>query len=182
MFIKKLILDYCKTEGEVRLCDMCYTHFTGIFVSKNTSIWPKPTREPDQTILFGDFRLVQSGTIIWAALQEDYQLHVYGAKLDRAEDYAIKLSDLLELTFDAETRTFTMRESNKTYTLAIDASHQIILPKTELIEQKMKNVEIKLAFYADLWHEAFELARSTTVPLWYTRKRDSSDSGVSNVG
>ena len=57
----------------------------------------------DQTILFGDFRPVNSGTIIWIALQEDYQLHIYGAKLDQAEEYAIRLPDLLELHLENDT-------------------------------------------------------------------------------
>jgi hypothetical protein len=37
-------------------------------------------------------------------------------------------------------------------------------------------------FYTNLWFEAMQLARSTTLPDWYIRKRDSADSGVSNIG
>ncbi len=179
---KKLMLGYCKNEGEVRVCDTCYTHFTGTFLSKNTSIWPKPTREIDQTIIFGDFRTVNSGGIIWIALQEDYQLHVYGAKLDQAEDYSIRLPDLLDLQFENETRTFTLRETTKTHIFTIETNHQIFYQKSDSINEKMKNSDNKLTFYTNLWHEAMNLARSTTLPVWYIRKRDSSDSGVSNVG
>jgi hypothetical protein len=46
----------------------------------------------------------------------------------------------------------------------------------------MKNSDTKLIFYTNLWFEAIQLARSTTLPNWYIRKRDSADSGVSNSG
>jgi len=48
--------------------------------------------------------------------------------------------------------------------------------------KKMKTSDTKLMFYANLWFEAMQLARSTTLPDWYQRKRDSADSGVSNIG
>jgi len=179
---KKFLLEYCKNEGEVRVCDGCYTHFTGTSLSKNTSIWPKSTREVDQTILFGDFRTINSGVIIWIALQEDFQLHIYGGKLDQAEEYAIKLPDLLEIQLEADTRTFTLRETTKTHTFTIDSNHQITYEKNDLLDEKMKNADTRLIFYTNLWHEAMELARSTTLPEWYTRKRDSADSGMSNDG
>jgi hypothetical protein len=179
---KKIALDYCKHEGEVRVCDTCYTHFTGTFLSKNTSIWPKATRELDQTVLFGDFRTVNSGMIVWIALQEDYQLHIYGAKLDQAEEYCIKLSDLVQLEVDMANRIFTLRETTKTHTFSIDANHQIIHPKSDTLNNAIKNFDTKLAFYTNLWKEAMELARNITLPEWYIRKRDSADSGVSNVG
>ncbi|CAF3803728.1 unnamed protein product [Rotaria sordida] len=179
---KKLVLEYCKHEGEVRVCDTCYTHFTGTELSKNTSIWPKTTRDIDRTILFGDFRTVNSGTNIWIALQEDYHLHIYGAKLDQAEEYSINLCDLIELQLESDTRTFTLRETTKTHIFAIDLNHQIRYEKNNLIDEKLKNFDNKLTFYTNLWLEAMQLARSTTLPEWYIRKRDSADSGVSIVG
>ncbi|UJR15044.1 hypothetical protein I4U23_002017 [Adineta vaga] len=179
---KKLLLEYCKNEGEVRVCDTCYTHFTGTILSKNTSIWPKLTRDIDETVLFGDFRTNNSGTVIWIALQEDYQLHVYGAKLDQAEDYAIRLPDLLELQLDNETRTFTLRETTKTHTFSLEVNHQITYQKSDALNENLKNSANKTTFYTDLWFAAMQLARSTTLPTWYIRKRDSSDSGVSIVG
>lgn len=179
---KKLTLEYCKNEGDVRVCDKCYTFFTGFNLNKNTSIWPKPTREVDQTILFGDFRGVQSGTVVWIALQEDHQLHVYGGKLDQAEDYAIKLPDILDIQLESETRTFTLRETTKTHVFAIDSAHQIVYEKNELLDEKLKNSESRLMFYTNLWYEAMQLARSTTLPDWYIRKRVSADSGVSYSG
>ncbi|CAF1574678.1 unnamed protein product [Adineta ricciae] len=179
---KKLLLEYCKNEGEVRVCDTCYTHFTGTVLSKNTSVWPKPTREVDETILFGDFRTNNSGATVWIALQEDYQLHVYGARLDQAEDYAIKLSDLLDLQLDKDSRTFTLRETTKTHTFSLEVGHKITYKKSDVLDEKLKNSTSNLNFYTDLWFEAIQLARSTTLPTWYVRNRDSSDSGVSNVG
>jgi hypothetical protein len=179
---KKVVLEYCKTEGEVRVCDACYTHFTGMSISKNTSIWPKATREIDQTILFGDFRTINSGIIIWIALQEDFQLHIYGGKLDQAEEYAIKLPELLDIQLESDTRTFTLRETTKTHTFTIDPTHQIFYEKNDLLDDKRKNSDTKLIFYTNLWLEAIQLARSTTLPEWYTRKRNSADSGVSNDG
>jgi hypothetical protein len=179
---KKLLLEYCKNEGEVRVCDTCYTSFTGTILSKNTSVWPKPTREVDQTILFGDFRSVQSGVVIWMALQEDYQLHIFGGKLDQAEDYSIKLPELLEMQLEAETRTFTLRETTKTHVFTIDSNHQIVYEKNDILDEKSKSSESKLMFYTNLWFEAMQLGRSTTLPDWYIRKRDSADSGVSNIG
>ncbi|CAF4538087.1 unnamed protein product [Rotaria sp. Silwood1] len=179
---KKLLLEYCKNDGEVRVCDTCYTHFTGTELNKNSSIWPKATRDIDRTVLFGDFRTVNSGTNIWIALQEDYQLHIYGAKLDQAEEYSIVLSDLIELHLESDIRTFTLRETTKTHIFAIDSNHQTIYQKHELLDEKLKNSDNKLTFYTNLWYEAMRLARSTTLPEWYIRKRDSSDSGVSNVG
>ena len=177
---KKLLLDYCKNEGEVRVCDTCYTHITSIHLSKNSSIWPKSTREVDQTILFGDFRTVNSGTNVWIALQEDYQLHVYGAKLDQAEEYSIALPDLIGVELELSTRTFTLRETTKTHIFAIDPNHQTIYKKNDYIEGQLKNSSNELTFYTNLWYETMQLASSTTLPEWYTRKRDSSDSGVSN--
>ncbi len=179
---KKLTLEYCQNLGEMRVCDTCYTHFTGTVLSKNVSIWPKPTREVDETILFGDFRTINSGVLIWIALQEDYQLHIYGGKLDQAEEYAIKLPDLIDIQLETETRTFTLRETTKTHIFTIDSSHQIIYEKTDLLDEKMKSSDTKLIFYTNLWFEAMQLARSTTLPDWYIRKRDSADSGVSNIG
>ena len=178
---KKLVLKYCKHEGEVRVCDTCYTHFTGTVLSKNTSIWPKPTREVDETILFGDFRTVNSGVSIWVALQEDFCLHVYTSRLDQAEEYAIRLPDLLELHRCKTTRIFTIREMTKVHTFCLDANHQITYQRSDALDAKLADSTGKLNFYADLWYEAMEMARSLSLPTWYTRKRDSSDSGVSNV-
>ncbi|CAM4746628.1 unnamed protein product [Rotaria magnacalcarata] len=179
---KKLTLEYCKTEADVRVCDTCYTRFTGHVLTKNSSIWPKATRDVDRTILFGDFRSVSSGTIVWIALQEDFQLHVFGAKLDEAEDYCIILSDLRDLQFEADTRKFELKEITKNHSFAIDSNHQITYPKSDFIDEQLKTVDSQLTFYANLWYETMQLARSTTLPDWYIRKRDSTDSGVSNVG
>ena len=147
---KKLALEYLKNEGEGRVCDTCYTRFTGTVLSKNTSIWPKATREVDETVLFGDFRAVHSGSIVWIALQEDYQLHVYGGKLDQAEDYAIKLPELLEIQLESDTRTFTLRETTKTHVFTIDSTHQMVYEKNDLLDQKLKNSDSKLTFYCNL--------------------------------
>ena len=179
---KRLSLPYCKNDGEVRICDACYTHFTGLLLNKNSSIWPKPTREIDQTILFGDFRPLNSNTVVWISLQEDFQLHVYGAKLDEAEDFSIRLPELLDYQFEADTRTFSLRETTKMHTFILELTHQITYQKHDTLEERMKGHESKPAFYADLWSRCIQLARLSTLPDWYTRKRDSSDSGVSNVG
>jgi len=48
---KKLFLKYCYHKGEVRVCDICYTHATGIHKYRTSS--SKILRNPDNTILFG---------------------------------------------------------------------------------------------------------------------------------
>lgn len=165
----------------MRVCDTCYTHFTGIILSKNFASWPKVTRDVDQTILFGDFRPINSNTSVWIALQEDYQLHVFAAKLDQAEDYAIKVPELIEIHFDSVSRTFTWNESTKKHAFILDVNHQLTWNRTEQTEERMKAFDNKLLFYADLWLDAIRCAHTRTLPNWYVRKRDSADSGV-NVG
>ncbi len=64
----------------------------------------------------------------------------------------------------------------------MDSNHQIAYEKNDIIDEKAKSAESKLIFYTNLWLEAMEHARSTTLPDWYIRKRDSADSGVSNIG
>ncbi|CAF4293434.1 unnamed protein product, partial [Didymodactylos carnosus] len=99
---KKCLLDYNKAMGESRVCDACYNELTA--VTKQSPIItssPRPrvqlvnvTRDPDQTILFSDFRYDSKS--LWVALQEDLELHVYGARLDKAEDFSIKLKTIHE--------------------------------------------------------------------------------------
>jgi hypothetical protein len=70
----------------------------------------------------------------------------------------------------------------KNHIFAMDSNHQIAYEKNDIIDEKAKSAESKLIFYTNLWLEAMEHARSTTLPDWYIRKRDSADSGVSNIG
>ncbi|CAF1168020.1 unnamed protein product [Rotaria sordida] len=176
---KKLILKYCNKQGEVRVCDLCYRNFTGI--DRNPSTCQKITRDENKTILFGNFRLFPLKPIIWIELQEDYQLHIYGGKLDQVEDFSINLSELINILFIQETQTFILNGKDKTYRLSMEINHQIIYPKNDYIDKNIQNTNNKLLFYANLWHGTMQLARLKTTPVWYTRKRDSADSGISNV-
>lgn len=179
---RRILLEYCKAENEVRVCDACYTHFTGIAVTKNAATLIKPTRDIERTILYGDFRMTSGNEVVWISLQEDFHLHVFGGKLDQAENHAIKLSDLVDIQLDNDTRTFTLRETSKTHVFILESNHLIFYEKNDLLDEKLTNAGTKLNFYVNLWFEAIQLARSTTLPDWYIRKRDSADSGVSNIG
>lgn len=75
-----------------------------------------------------------------------------------------------------------MKETTKNHTLTIDINHQLTYPKCDFLDEKLKSSDNKLTFYVNLWYETMQLARSTTFPDWYLRKRDSADSGVSNIG
>jgi hypothetical protein len=86
------------------------------------------------------------------------------------------------MQLDVDIRTITIRETTKQHVFTIDANHQIIYEKNDLLDEKMKSSDTRLIFYTNLWFEAMQLARSTTLPEWYVRKRDSADSGVSNIG
>ncbi|CAF1594046.1 unnamed protein product [Rotaria sp. Silwood1] len=176
---KKLILKYCNTKGEVRVCDQCYKHFTGI--DRNRLSSQKITRDENKTILFGDFRFFPLKSIIWIELQEDYQLHIYGGKLDQVEDFSIDLSELNNIIFVQETQTFILNGKDKTYRLSMEINHQTIYPKNDYIDTNIQNTKNKVLFYANLWHDTMQLARLKITPVWYTRKRDSADSGISNI-
>ncbi|CAF0862570.1 unnamed protein product [Didymodactylos carnosus] len=162
---KKLTLEYNKTLGESRVCDVCYTELAtptkhASFTASSARTQSQGvTRDPDRTILFSDFRYESKS--IWMALQEDFILHIYGARLDKAEDFAIKLDTICDCLCDRETYTITIRETitSKPHVFVLDTTHQMT--------------------YFDAWCEAIEAARASTCPSWYTKKRDSSDSGVS---
>ncbi len=170
---KNLILKYCADKGEVRVCDIC--------VIKNPLTSTKTLRNPNTTILFGDFHYISSNSIVWIDLQEDHQLHIYGAKLDQIEDFSINLTELRELTFIEKTRTFVLNTNDKLYKFTIELNHQIIFQENDYIDKTVKNTNNKSIFYANVWHEAMKSARSKTVPSWYTRKRVSADSGIITV-
>jgi hypothetical protein len=172
----KLILKYCVDKGEVRVCDICYKYFTDVI--KNSISSTKKLRNPNTTILFGDFHCISSNSIVWIDLQEDHQLHIYGAKLDQIEDFSINLPELRELIFIEKTRTFVLNTNDKLYKFTIELNHQIIFQENDYIDKNVKNTNNKSIFYANIWHEAMKSARSKTVPSWYTRKRVSADSGI----
>ncbi|CAF2737564.1 unnamed protein product [Rotaria sp. Silwood2] len=176
---KKLILKYCNNNGEVRVCDLCYRNFTGI--DRNRFSCQKITRDENKTILFGDFRLLPSKSTNWIELQEDYQLHIYGGKLDQVEDFSINLSELIKIVFMQDTLKFILNGKDKTYQLSMEMNHQIMYPKNDYIDKNIQNTNNKLLFYANLWNDTMQLARLKITPVWYTRKRDSADSGISNM-
>jgi hypothetical protein len=171
---KKLLLKYRPKDGEIRVCDTCYTVATGINRHSISSI--KITRNPSKTILFGDFRCISSNAMVWIELQEDYQLHIYGGKLDQVEDYSINLLELREILFIEPTRTFILNGKEKRYKFSIELKHQ-----NDYIDEDMKNIHDKPSFYAKLWYETMKSARLKTLPLWYIKKRHSADSGISAV-
>jgi hypothetical protein len=171
---KKLPLKYRPKDGEVRVCDTCYTLATGINRLSISSI--KTTRNPSKTILFGDFRCISSNSMVWIELQEDYQLHIYAGKLDQVEDYTINLPELRDITFLEATRTFLLNGKDKRHKFSIELKHH-----NDYIDEDIKNIQDKPLFYAKLWFEAMQSARSKTLPLWYIKKRHSADSGISAV-
>jgi hypothetical protein len=114
--------------------------------------------------------------MVWIELQEDYQLHIYGGKLDQVEDYSINLLELREILFIEPTRTFILNGKEKRYKFSIELKHQ-----NDYIDEDMKNIHDKPSFYAKLWYETMKSARLKTLPLWYIKKRHSADSGISAV-
>jgi len=176
---KKLILKYRHKDGEVRICDTCYTLATGINKQSISSI--KITRNPNQTILFGDFRCISSNSIVWIELQEDCQLHIYNGKLDQVEDFSINLFELRDISLIQETRTLILNGKDKRYKFSIELNHQIIFQKNHFIDENIKNTINKPLFYAKLWYDTMQTVRLKKLPLWYIRKRDSADSGISAV-
>ena len=175
---RKLLLKYCSREGEVRVCDLCFTTFTGI--NRNSMRISKSIRDPNKTILFGDFRCSSSKSIVWIDLQQDYQLHIYNGKLDQVEDYSINLSELIDTLLTEVTQTFALKSKDRTYRFSIEFNHQITYQKNDDIDKKLKTTVNKLLFYTNLWYDAIKAARIKTTPSWYVRKRDSADSGISN--
>lgn len=179
---KRLVLQYCQSSGESRVCDNCYTCKTKLPVSRNTSTTIKPTRDPERTIIFGDFIPSNSNNPVWIALQEDFILHVYAGKLDQAEEYCIKLLEISYMKYDKDTRSFTFTDiQKKQYKFIIEANQQGTYPKNDLISEKISNSDGNLSFIVELWQDAINSARKSSFPIWYTRKRDSADSGVSNI-
>ncbi len=176
---KKLNLKYRQKDSEARICDTCYTLATGI--NRRPISSSKITRNPNQTILFGDFHCNSSNSIVWIELQEDYQLHIYNGKLDQVEDFSINLFELRDISFIEETRTFILNGKDKRYKFSIELNHQTIFQKNHYDDENIKNINNKPLFYAKLWYDTMQSVRLKKLPLWYIRKRDSADSGISAV-
>lgn len=177
---KKIILLYCLKDGEVRVCDHCYMIATG--QSRPIIMSPlKSTRHSNEIILSGDFRCHSTNSIIWIDLLEDYQIHVYNGRLDQIENYSIYLPDLRDLILNEETRTFLLIGKEKKWKFSIELNHQIFFQNNDYLDDNLRKRSNKLLFYAKLWFDTMQLARLKTLPLWYTRKRDSADSGISAV-
>ncbi|CAF0714165.1 unnamed protein product [Adineta steineri] len=172
----ELLLQLCHKKDGVHACS---TYFTGI--TKNSIPITKLPRDPNKTILFGDFYYASLRSMIWIDLQEDHHLHIYTTKLDQMKNFSINLPDLREISFNKETQTFILNTNKSTYEFTIKLNHELILQDDEYINKNMKNITNKLLFYSDLWHNSMELARLKTIPSWYTRKRDSADSGISAI-
>jgi hypothetical protein len=174
---KKLILKYCQKEGEQRVCDACYTNFTTF---KKSLIPPiRLTRDPNRTILFGDFYCTPQNSIKWIDLTDDYQLYFYVAKLDQVAEFCIYLPELRKISFSKATQTFVLSGKDKCK-LSLEFNHQLSYQKNDYIDEKIKNTNNKLLSYADLWNDALEKACSNALPSWYTIKRHSADSGISD--
>lgn len=171
---EKLTLEYCLSQGEVRVCDECFDEF-----NNRPRKLTLTTRRIDKTILFGDFLSTKTGNIVWIALEEDHQLHVYGARLDQVEDYIISLVACRKLTFHSFIRTFTFEDRDRIYQFTIEPSHRIELPNNDELRDRWKTSFDRLSFSVNLWFEAIQLAKSKCLPGWYLQKRISSDSGVS---
>lgn len=174
---RKLILKYCNKQGEVRVCDVCHQNLTGI--NRPLPICVRATRDPNKTILFGDFRYFLTRSVVWIELQEDFHLRIYGGKLDIVEDFSINLLEINDILFMRETQTFILNVKDKTYKFSLEINHQLKYPKNDYIDKNLKNTANKLFFYANLWYDTMQSARLRTTPLWYIRKRDSADSGIS---
>ena len=137
------------------------------------------TRKPDQTILFGNFFSHTTESTVWISLEEDYQLHIYGAELDQVQDYVIPLFKCQKLIFFYRTRTIVCHEDNKIDQFSIESSHRLKFSKNDDVYRRWKESKEKLSFCAQLWFEAIELAKKKSFPDWYIAKRTSADSGVS---
>jgi predicted nicotinamide N-methyase len=80
------------------------------------------------------------------------------------------------MSFLEETRTLVLNGKEKRYKFSIELNHQ-----NDYIDEDIKKINNKPLFYAKLWYDAMQLARLQKLPLWYLRKRDSADSGISAV-
>ncbi|CAF1238296.1 unnamed protein product [Adineta ricciae] len=173
---KKLVLKYCASKGPARVCDTCFTYATG--TTKNTVSPTKRLRDPDRTILFGDFENVPTSVIVWIDLQEDHYLYIYDAKLDQVEEFSINLTELSEMSKNEETCTLILNHNEKVYRFALRPNHQLTMIENDQINKSKMDSNNISSFYVKLWYEAIQLARSATVPTWYERKRHSADSGI----
>ena len=175
---RKLTLLYCAKAGEQRICDSCYTHFTGL--KKCVPSSQNVTRDPNKTILFGDFYCTSSKSTQWIDLTEDFQLYIYQAKLDQLAEFSIYLPDIRKISFIKETQTLTLLGKDKTYKLSLELNHQLSYQKNDYIDETIKNTSNKTLYYANLWHDTMQMAHKKILPSWYIRKRDSADSGISD--
>ena len=91
----------------------------------------KVTRNETKGILFGDFRCISSNSIVWIDLQEDYHLHIYGARLDQVEDDSINLPEIRKMSFSEETKTFVLLGKDRPYRLTMESNHKTTFQKNE---------------------------------------------------
>ncbi|UJR31635.1 hypothetical protein I4U23_019117 [Adineta vaga] len=173
---KKFVLKYCAEKGARRICDTCFSYFTG--KKKDFISSTKNLRNPYRTILFGDFEYASTNSTVWIDLQEDHHLYIYGAKLDLVEDFMIDLTQLCEMSLNEKTYTLIMNTKDKVYKFTLKRNHQITYLESNRINQNMMCAMNKSLFYAKLWYDSIQLARLKVVPSWYIRKRDSADSGI----
>ncbi|CAF0824211.1 unnamed protein product [Adineta ricciae] len=173
---KKLVLKYCASKGPTRVCDKCFTYATG--TTKNIVSTTKRLRDPNRTILFGDFENLATNVIVWIDLQDDHYLYIYGAKLDQVEEFSINLIELCEMSKNEETCTLILNYNEKMYRFAIRPNHQLMTIENDYINNSKMDANNISSFYVKLWYEAIQLARLATVPIWYERKRQSTDSGI----
>lgn len=137
----------------------------------------KRLRNPNRTILFGDFENVATRVIVWIDLQDDHYLYIYDAKLDQVEDFSINLTELCEISKNEETCTFILNTKEKVYRFALRPNHQLLI-ENDQINKRMMDSNNKSSFYVKLWYDTIQLARLATVPTWYEQKRHSTDSGI----
>lgn len=166
-------------KGDRRVCDTCYEYVTG--VSRHSAPPARQLRNPHRTILYGDFEYTTAGASIWVDLQDDHRLHIYGAKLDQLEDFAIDLTEFRDITLKEKTCTIVVNANDKTHKFTVRENHQVVVAENECSNQPVPGTMNKALFYAKMWFDAMQLARFKAVPAWYGRKRDSADSGISVV-
>lgn len=170
----KLLLRYRIKDGEVRVCDQCYSNSTGIH--RYSIVSCQITRNPNRTILFGNFRCLSTSTNVWWELQDDFILHIYGGKLDQVDELAFDLPELRDFQSNEETRMFIFMTKDKRYKYILESNHE-----NNYQEENIQFYRNKILFCVRLWYDAIQLARVKKLPIWYMEKRHSADSGICAV-
>ena len=164
----------------MKVCDRCYVVLTGKEASRsNRQIIPS-TKNPHQVILFGDFQLGMTRNRVWITLEEDFHLHIYGARLDDVEDSSINLTKVKKLALDEKCRLFTLHSRKGNHQFSIPNNHRLESSNSGALDKKLRENADALKTATDLWYTSISAAVESRLPdWWHEGKRVSSDSGYS---